>query len=136
MIEKLALNLPGQYKIDPIMGMPSGGDNTLFNLITNGMTILFILLTLTALLFLIWGGISYITSQGDKNKVEAARKKIIYSIIGLIVGFSSYFIIFTVSRAFGVQVLSGDKPGRFCNRPSDCGRPSQWECVSNRCRER
>ena len=134
-MEKLALNLPGGRKIEPIAGMPSGGDETLISLISNGMTWLFILLTLTALLFLIWGGISYITSQGDKNKIEAARKKILYAIIGLIVGFSSYMIIFTVSKAFGVRVLDR-KPGRFCTIASDCGRPTNWECVSSRCRER
>ena len=129
-MEKIALALPGGRRIDPIMGMPSGGDETLTSLITNGITLLFILLTLTALLFLIWGGISYITSQGDKNKVEAARKKIIYAIIGLIIGFASFMIISTVSSLFQVKVLDLPESTRRCGGDTfgTCPNPDRPLC--------
>lgn len=138
-MEKLALKIPGG-RIDPVAGMPSGGDETLQSLITNGFTWAFIIVTVTALIFLIWGGISWIMSQGDKSKVEGARKRITYAIIGLIVAFASFMIINTVGTFFGVKLLNipGRAPGRACDIARDCGRPTQWECVlpAHRCRER
>ena len=43
-----------------------------------------------AAIFLVYGGITYVTSSGDAGKVEKAKKVILYSLIGLaIVGLSS-----------------------------------------------
>jgi len=38
-----------------------------------------------AVLFLIWGGLQYVTSAGNKDKAEIAKKTITYAVIGLIV---------------------------------------------------
>jgi len=38
-----------------------------------------------AVLFLIWGGIQYVISAGNKDKAEAAKQTITYAVIGLIV---------------------------------------------------
>ncbi len=100
----LALKFPGG-QIDPVAGMPSGGVDTLGKIIRWGITILFITVTLAALIFLILGGIAWITSQGDKAKVEAARKRITFAIIGLIIAFSAYFIINVIGDFFGVKLL-------------------------------
>lgn len=46
-----------------------------------------------ALLFLIIGGYQYITSSGNSEAIEKAKKTILYSIIGLIVAILSFIII-------------------------------------------
>jgi len=38
-----------------------------------------------AVLFLIWGGLQYVTSSGNKDKAEQAKQTITYAVIGLIV---------------------------------------------------
>lgn len=38
-----------------------------------------------AVLFLVWGGIKYVTSAGNKDKAESAKQTITYAVIGLIV---------------------------------------------------
>lgn len=38
-----------------------------------------------AVLFLIWGGVQYITSAGNKEKAELAKKTITYAVVGLII---------------------------------------------------
>lgn len=102
-MEELALNLPGPgNRIDPVAGMPSGGSVTLQKVITFGLTYLFIIVITAALIFLIWGGIAWTTSQGDKAKIEAARKRIMYAVIGMVVAFSAYLIISTVLAFFGI----------------------------------
>jgi hypothetical protein len=38
-----------------------------------------------AVLFLVWGGIQYVTSAGNKDKAELAKKTITYAVIGIII---------------------------------------------------
>lgn len=53
----------------------------------------FVIVGLIALAFLVWGGIKWLVSQGEKNEVEAARNHIVNAIIGLIVIFLSYLVV-------------------------------------------
>ena len=58
--------------------------------------VIMLLLTVAVLLsffFLLFGGLKWILSQGDKKKVDEAQKTITFSIIGLIVVFISFFIL-------------------------------------------
>lgn len=58
------------------------------------------------LIFLIWGGIKWVLSGGDKSAVEAARNTIVASIIGLAVAFAAFFILVFVGKVFNVDVLN------------------------------
>ncbi len=62
---------------------------------TIGLVINFILVvaTVVALFYLIYGGLKWIMSEGDKSAVETARTHITASIIRLIVIFLAFFII-------------------------------------------
>ncbi len=71
-------------------------------------TYLLIAGALVAIIFLIWGGIKWITSGGDKTKVESARHTIIGAILGLIVVFASFLIISVVlGTLFGFDIGEG-----------------------------
>jgi threonine/homoserine/homoserine lactone efflux protein len=61
-----------------------------------------VLAVVIALLYLLYGGIKWITSRGEKTEVEAARNHIIAAIIGLIVVFLAVFIVTIVLSAFGI----------------------------------
>ena len=54
-----------------------------------------------AVLFLILGGIQYITSSGNKDKAEKAKQTILYAVIGLIVIALSFVIVAFVSQNIG-----------------------------------
>ena len=73
------------------------------SLVGEVVTVLLILAALIALFFLIWGGIRWITSSGDKAKVEAARNTIISALIGLIIAFLAYFILTVILGLFGLN---------------------------------
>ena len=103
MLKELALTVPGGTEIGGVAGMPEGGINTVEHIIQWGTTMLMIVSVFLAIFFLIWGGITWITSAGDKEKIESARKKILYSIIGLTVIFASFLIINIVGGVFGVD---------------------------------
>jgi hypothetical protein len=57
---------------------------------------------------LVIGGINWVTSGGDKSKVEAARSQIVNAIIGVIVLFSIIAIAKVVEALFGINLTNID----------------------------
>jgi hypothetical protein len=55
------------------------------------------------IIFLI-GGINWITSGGDKVKVEMARSKITHAVIGLIILLSLIFVIIFIQQVFKINI--------------------------------
>lgn len=80
--------------------------STLTDLIRNGITILFIIATIASLFFLIFGGIKWISSGGDKGKLEESRNMLVAAAVGLIITFSSYFILNLVLGLFGLPTVN------------------------------
>lgn len=106
--------LPAFAQATPIQPCPQDQFANLCRFSTGGIgrivqtvvTILLIAAVLIALFYLIWGGIRWITSGGDKGKVEEARKHIVAAIIGLIVAFLAYFILQIVLGFFGLTLTT------------------------------
>lgn len=69
-------------------------------LFNNILTFVFIIAALLVFFYLIWGGIDWITSGGDKGQTEKARNKITAAIVGLIVLLASFAILQLVLRFF------------------------------------
>ena len=63
------------------------------SLINKLLNFVMVLGALLVFMYLIWGGIEWITSGGDKGKTEAARGKITAAVIGLIVLAASWAIL-------------------------------------------
>lgn len=75
------------------------GEN-LGNIVGPAISLIFILAILLALLYLVWGGVKWLMSGGDKTALEEARNHIVAAIIGLVVIFLSYFILNVVIGFF------------------------------------
>lgn len=84
----------------------AGKDLNLGQVIGFIVTIFFVVSVLIALFFLIWGGLKWITSGGDKAGVETARNQIIAAIIGLIIVFLAFFILNLVLGLFGLSLFN------------------------------
>ena len=96
--------------LDPCSGMPQGFDKPCLigkadagKPIQNVIITILVISAVVALVFLVWGGFKWITSGGDKAKVEAARNTIIAAVVGLIVAFLAYFILAVVLGIFGIK---------------------------------
>ncbi|MFH0851488.1 MAG: hypothetical protein V1876_01950, partial [Candidatus Peregrinibacteria bacterium] len=50
------------------------------------------------IVFIIIGGISFILSAGNEDKIKKAVHTIRYSIVGLIVAFIAYFLVLFIAR--------------------------------------
>lgn len=66
---------------------------------------LLIIAALMAFLYLILGGIQWITSGGDKAGMEAARNKITHAIVGLIIVGAAWAIMSLVQGFLGINVI-------------------------------
>ncbi|HSV94910.1 MAG TPA: hypothetical protein VLH94_03005 [Spirochaetia bacterium] len=58
------------------------------------------------IIFLVWGGIEWLTAGGDKGKVETAQKMITNALIGLAILVGSYAITLFIQGAFKINILA------------------------------
>lgn len=87
---------------------PSGMQITdIGKLISNVIAVAFLLAGVMTFAFLIWGGIDWLTSGGDKTKTEAARNRITAALVGLAIVAASYAIMKLISYFFGVGDFLG-----------------------------
>ena len=78
-------------------------DFNLQKIFSGGLSYALIIGILIALFFLIFSGIQWIMSSGDKQKIEAARNRLTYALLGLVLLFLSFFIVNVVMHFFGVK---------------------------------
>jgi hypothetical protein len=81
----------------------AGGDALIPRLINLMLFIVGIL----AIVFLIFGGIRYVISGGDKSKVDAAKNTILYAIVGLVVAILGYAVVNWVIGVVGNNTGGG-----------------------------
>lgn len=101
----LSLTLPGGETVNPPGGIPSGGIGAVEKIFKNGFAIMIILCIVLAVIFIVLGGMQWITSGGDKTKLQAARAKLTWAVVGLIVAFSAFFIIGLIGYFFKVDLM-------------------------------
>jgi hypothetical protein len=81
------------------------GSNTA-NTIQSVVIFLIVLAVVIALMYLLYGGIKWITSRGEKTEVEAARNHIMAAVTGLIVVFLAIFIVSLIMSIFGLSLTN------------------------------
>lgn len=79
-------------------------DITKGNPISKLINLVFVVAVLIALAFLIFGGIKWILSGGDKAGVEGARNTIVAALVGLVIVFLSYFLLRLILSIFGITL--------------------------------
>ncbi|MEP7167331.1 MAG: hypothetical protein ABI758_05100 [Candidatus Woesebacteria bacterium] len=89
----------------PGTGAEAGGI-PLENFLSNFLGFLTTLAGLMFLIFFIFAALSWITSGGDKGKVESARNQMTQAALGLVVVIAGYGIVGVVGRVLGLDVLN------------------------------
>lgn len=74
----------------------------LSKLISSGVSIAIIIAAVLTFAFLVWGGIQWITSGGDKAKYEEARNRITAALVGLAIVVLAWLVIKLVAYFFGI----------------------------------
>lgn len=86
------------------------------------VNILFMVAAFLAVAYLMYGGIKWITSRGDKIAVESARKHIMAAVIGLVVVAASFFILQVIFSILGTcnPLKEGFRLPTLQNLGEDC----------------
>ena len=89
-----------EVSIEPITTGKGYANNfgTMFSSILN---VVMLVAALLVFAYMIWGGIEWITSGGDKTKAESARNKLTSAVIGLVIVAASYAIVTLVVQFLG-----------------------------------
>jgi hypothetical protein len=107
-------------------------DSTLGDIITELVPILYGLAAMIALLFLIWGGIRYMTARGDPKAHEAARNTITSAIIGLLIVLLVGVIYALIAAVFKIEIFTGLVPTAYAadeGVPIGCTLKLGGECI-------
>lgn len=108
---------------------PQAGFNAL---ISNLLEVLMAIAAIMVFGYLIWGAYDWITSAGDKSKIESAQKKMTQAVIGILVLSSTLAIFMLLQNFLGLNILKlsntnnppigGSPPGGH-NPPGNPGNP-------------
>ena len=105
---KFALTIPGiSQPIRGPSGIPTGGIETgdLNHILGVLIGVIFVFSVLFALVNMVRAGLNWIMSRGDKEKLQTARSRIQYSVLGLVVIFLSFLIVNLIGHLFGVKLI-------------------------------
>lgn len=107
-MEKFALTLPNtdlsgtEFEVIGPSGVPTKSD-VILNIPQFLITVIVTLGIVLCIVFILISGIQWILSGGDSKQIENARKRLTYSIIGLVVIIASFFIVSTVYKLLGIE---------------------------------
>jgi hypothetical protein len=85
-------------------------------MISKGINVVLIIGAMIALFYLLWAGLNWIQSEGDKEKLATAKHKMTNALVGLIILFSVWTIWVTVVTALGI--FKGENGGIKFEIPS------------------
>ena len=86
---------------------PSEGIGDIGVLISQGLRMAMIIAAILTFAYLIWGGIQWITSGGDKAAYEEARDRITAALVGLAIVAAAWAAMWIIGNFFGINILEG-----------------------------
>ncbi|MEK7673102.1 MAG: hypothetical protein AAB373_04415 [Patescibacteria group bacterium] len=85
--------------------LDAAANKDVMEVINKGLAYAIILAGLLSVIFIFYGGISFILSGGQEDKIKSAVSTIRYAIIGLIVTILATVIVQMVGRFLGLDVV-------------------------------
>lgn len=93
-------------------------------IINKGLAYAIIIAGLLSVVFIFIGGISFILSGGQEEKIKQAVSTIRYAIIGLIITVLAVVIVSTVGKALGLDIIKYINFGDIIQTVTDIGNSS------------
>lgn len=77
-------------------------------LLANALILLFALAAILSFVFIVIGGIQWITAGGDKVAAQSARDRITAAVVGLLIVVAAFAITLIVTTLFGINIFTGE----------------------------
>lgn len=84
---------------------PAAGVKDIGKLLSAGIQVAMVIAAILTFAFLVWGGIQWILSGGDKTQTQAARDRITMALVGLGIVAAAWALMKVVGFFFGIDVF-------------------------------
>lgn len=85
---------------------PGGGISFFFS---NLITLIYGVATLVLIFMLLWGAWDWMTSGGEKEKLESAQRRIVNAVVGLMLFAVAFAVIQVLGQFTGFKFFAGQK---------------------------
>ena len=93
-------------------GCPGTSTPEFTNTVTNILNAIIAVAGIVAVIFIIIGGVQYMTSTGDPGKTKKAKDSILYALIGLIICALSFAIVnWAITSVINSQTTTSEESG-------------------------
>ncbi len=98
------------FAADPIFKWPVGKVpfTNLGELLSNTLILLFFFAAILSFVFIVIGGIQWITAGGDKIAAQSARDRITAAVVGLLIVVSAFALTLIITTVLGINIFGGD----------------------------
>lgn len=93
-----------------IIREPAAGVKDIGKFLSAGIQVAMIIAAILTFAFLVWGGIQWIMSGGDKTQTQAARDRITMALVGLAIVAAAWALMKVIGYFFGVDVFQFSIP--------------------------
>jgi len=109
-VDKIFGKITPPTAIQKFAGDNSTGEKGLSAILSNLIQLFYVVAAVVLIFMLLWGAYDWITSEGNKEKIESARNKIINAIIGLMLFAVAFAVIQVLGQFTGFKFFEGQKP--------------------------
>ncbi len=116
MIKLIAASVEDAFgKVSPppalqgIINKDSSGAGGISLILSNLITLFYSAAAIVLIFMLLWGAFDWMTSEGNKEKLESARNKLINAIIGIMLFAVAFAIIQVIGQFTGFKFFVGQK---------------------------
>ena len=89
---------------------PTSGVKDIGKFLSAAIQVAMIIAAILTFAFLVWGGIQWILSGGDKTQTQAARDRITMALVGLGIVAAAWALMKVIGYFFGVDVFQFNIP--------------------------
>lgn len=90
------------------------GAGALSQFFSNFVALIFSLAGVVLIFMILWGAFEWMTSEGDKEKLGTAQKRILNALIGLLIFAAAFAIIRVFGQFTGFQLFRGQAAPYYC----------------------
>lgn len=93
--------------LDPAVGSGNMGETIIAKLLAAIINLFFIAGSVAVLVYFLIGGLAWITSEGDKGKMEIAKNRLTFAGVGIVIIAATYAILQILGSFLGISFFKG-----------------------------
>jgi len=101
----VAFAVAEEINLGPTGQFQALGNLTIPNIVSSAIQLILVVAALIAFIFLIVGGIRWITAGGDKEKTAKAQQTLTAALVGLVIVFAAWAIMSLIEKFFGITIF-------------------------------